>query len=76
MLERPPRPTEEGCTACAKARSYYNSCLDKNGTLETLGGRPLLDLLRPLFWNITDYDRGFAGEFDTWTLQVGVLDGI
>ena len=29
VLERPPKKEEEGCTACAKARTYYNACLDK-----------------------------------------------
>ena len=22
------------------------------------------------YWNITDYEKGFAGGFDSWTLQV------
>jgi len=69
VLERPPKKEEEGCTACAKARTYYNACLDKNGTLEKLGGTPLLGLLSGFYWNITDYEKGFAGGFDSWTLQ-------
>ncbi|CAH1118459.1 unnamed protein product [Phaedon cochleariae] len=49
-----------------KAKMYYESCLDVNDTVETLGAQPMLDLLIKLGgWNITD--SGF--NITTWTLQ-------
>lgn len=49
-----------------KAKMYYESCLDANDTVETLGAKPMLDLLKKIGgWNITD--SGF--NVDTWTLQ-------
>lgn len=49
-----------------KAKMYYESCLDANDTVETLGAKPMLDLLKKVGgWNITD--SGFS--VDTWTLQ-------
>lgn len=45
---------------------YYESCLDVNDTVETLGAKPMEDLLKKLGgWNITD--SGF--NIDSWTLQ-------
>ena len=32
-------------TAKSKAKDYYVSCMDPNGTIESLGGKPLLQLL-------------------------------
>lgn len=33
---------------------YYESCLDVNDTVETLGAKPMLDLIQKLGgWNIT-----------------------
>lgn len=49
-----------------KAKMYYESCLDANDTVETLGNKPMLDLLRKIGgWNVTD--SGF--DINTWTLQ-------
>ena len=33
-------------SAKEKAQRYYNSCIDKKGNVEKLGGKPLLDLMR------------------------------
>uniref|UniRef100_A0AAR5Q8X8 Endothelin-converting enzyme 1 n=1 Tax=Dendroctonus ponderosae TaxID=77166 RepID=A0AAR5Q8X8_DENPD len=49
-----------------KAKMYYESCLDTNDTVETLGSKPMLDLLAKLGgWNVStpDYD------VNNWTLQ-------
>ena len=61
---------EEECGACAKARSYYSSCLDPGGRLEKLGGRPLVQLLHSFYWNITDFDGGT--QMEHWQLQVSL----
>jgi membrane metallo-endopeptidase-like protein 1 len=48
-----------------KAKLYYLSCLDANETIESLGAKPMLDLLRDIGgWNI-------SGNFSesTWSLQ-------
>ena len=37
--------TSESSTAKSKAKNYYMSCMDPNGTIESLGGKPLLQLL-------------------------------
>lgn len=38
-----------------KAKMYYESCLDVNDTIEELGAKPMLLLLRELDgWNVTD----------------------
>lgn len=29
-----------------KARTFYRSCLDKNGTIEKLGAKPMLNVLK------------------------------
>ena len=34
------------CPTVEKARLYYDSCLDHPGNIESLEGRPLLDLIR------------------------------
>lgn len=45
---------------------YYESCLDVNDTIETLGARPMLDLLKVIGgWNITNS----SFNIETWTLQ-------
>lgn len=37
-----------------KARIYYDSCMDVNETIETLGGKPLTELINKLGgWNIS-----------------------
>ena len=38
--------TKEESVAKTKARNYYVSCMDPNGTIEGLGGKPLLQLLQ------------------------------
>lgn len=47
-----------------KAKMYYESCLDTNDTIEALGAKPMLHLLRELGgWNVTD--SGFnESKFD------------
>lgn len=48
-----------------KAKYYFLSCMDANGTIETLGAKPLLDLLDTVGgWNV-------SGKFNlsTWSLQ-------
>ena len=67
-MERNETENDLECKACIKARSYYNSCVDKEGKLEKLGGKPLLDLLSLFYWNVTDFDGG--GQMDNWNLQV------
>ena len=57
-----------------KARKYYNSCVDLDGKMEKLSGKPLLDLLSQFYWNITDFDG--AGQMESWRLQVPVLCNI
>ena len=57
-----------------KARRYYNSCVDVDGKMEKLSGKPLLDLLSQFYWNITDFDG--AGQMESWRLQVPVLCNI
>ena len=70
VLERNMTAAEEECGACAKARSYYSSCLDPGGRLERLGGRPLVQLLDSFYWNVTDFDGGT--QMDAWKLQVSL----
>lgn len=49
-----------------KAKLYYEACIDANDTIEQLGAKPMLDLLKQIGgWNITD--SGF--NMNTWTLQ-------
>jgi len=67
ILERNMTESDSKCAACQKARTYYNSCRDKNGSLETLGGEPLLQLLQNFYWNVTDFDGGT--QLDAWDLQ-------
>ena len=64
ILERNTTKSDSECAACLKARQYYNSCIDTNGTLERLGGKPLLDLLQHFYWNVTDFDGGT--QLDDW----------
>ncbi|KAF4525658.1 hypothetical protein B566_EDAN001258 [Ephemera danica] len=48
-----------------KAKLYYMSCLDSNETIETLGAKPMLELLHDIGgWNISG---GFNES--TWSLQ-------
>ncbi|XP_050316058.1 endothelin-converting enzyme homolog [Anthonomus grandis grandis] len=45
---------------------YYESCLDANDTVETLGAKPMIDLIAKLGgWNVTT--KGFS--VSNWTLQ-------
>lgn len=49
-----------------KAKIYYESCLDVNDTVEELGAKPLIELLRKIGgWNITE--SGF--NLKKWSLQ-------
>ena len=47
-----------------KAKRYYTSCLDVNQTVETLGAKPLLDLINNQF-------RGWTVNWDVgaWNFQ-------
>ncbi|KAK7794358.1 hypothetical protein R5R35_007241 [Gryllus longicercus] len=63
VLEKP--QTELESEAERKAQMYYKSCMDVNDTIETLGAKPMLDLLKKVGgWNIT---KGFNVE--KWSLQ-------
>ncbi|XP_075540860.1 M13 family metallopeptidase neprilysin 3 isoform X2 [Dermacentor variabilis] len=57
--------TELKSEAEQKARIYYYSCLDKNDTVESLGSKPIVNLLDIVGgWNVTgNY------SMDTWQLQ-------
>lgn len=45
---------------------YYESCLDVNDTVEDLGAKPMIDLLRKIGgWNVTE--SGF--NLTQWSLQ-------
>ena len=39
-------PKDVNTDAKRKAQNYYTSCMDPNGTIESLGGKPLLEMLR------------------------------
>lgn len=53
-----------------KAKLYYESCLDEDETLEKLGGKPMLDLIRNIGgWNITT-DSGF--NLTKWSLPTSL----
>ncbi|XP_014239311.1 endothelin-converting enzyme homolog isoform X5 [Cimex lectularius] len=61
-LEKP--LTSFKSSAEKKAKHYYNSCMDANETIEALGGKPLLDLLKEVKgWSI-------AGDFDVQTFDL------
>lgn len=50
------------------ARRYYNSCMDRNNTMDKLGARPLIELIAEVDgWNITH-----PLEVKNWSL-LGVL---
>lgn len=57
--------TELKSEAERKARTYYYSCLDKNDTVESLGSKPIVNLLDIVGgWNVTgNY------SIDSWELQ-------
>lgn len=59
------------CEAEKKARVYYESCMDPNKTIETLGSHPLLHMLDRLGdWNIT---RTISLDYwNTWDFQKAV----
>lgn len=49
-----------------KAKMYYESCLDTNDTIETLGAKPMLELIQKVGgWAVTS--RAF--NIEQWTLQ-------
>ncbi|KAL1501599.1 hypothetical protein ABEB36_006896 [Hypothenemus hampei] len=49
-----------------KAKMYYESCLDTNETVESLGSQPMIDLITKIGgWNITT--KNFT--IKSWTLQ-------
>ncbi|XP_078035136.1 M13 family metallopeptidase neprilysin 3 isoform X3 [Augochlora pura] len=51
-----------------KAKNYFLSCMDANDTIETLGAKPMLDLLNTIGgWNV-------SGKFNvsTWSLQTSM----
>ncbi|XP_063707260.1 endothelin-converting enzyme homolog isoform X2 [Culicoides brevitarsis] len=53
-----------------KAKLYYESCLDENEVMETLGAKPMLDLLEKIGgWNITK--SGF--NISTWSLETTLM---
>lgn len=59
------KPTESLSDAERKARIYYDSCMDKNETIEKLGAEPMQNFLSQINgWNI-------SGPFDieTWNFQ-------
>ncbi|XP_063218947.1 endothelin-converting enzyme homolog isoform X2 [Bacillus rossius redtenbacheri] len=63
VLERP--ESEFASDAERKAKHYYASCMDANDTIEALGARPMLELLKKVGgWNV-------SGKFDvsSWSLQ-------
>eukprot|EP00092_Neocalanus_flemingeri_P065816 GFUD01080095.1.p1 GENE.GFUD01080095.1~~GFUD01080095.1.p1 ORF type:complete len:831 (-),score=230.51 GFUD01080095.1:109-2601(-) len=67
LLERNQTEKDRECAACTKARDYYSSCVDGNGTLEQLGGKPLINIMKNYYWNVTDFDG--SGQLENWTLQ-------
>ena len=67
LLERNQTREDKNCKACKKARDYYYSCVDINGSIEKLEGSPLIRLLSHYYWNITDFDG--SGQLENWTLQ-------
>ena len=68
-----------------KAKKYYTSCLDVNQTIQSLGARPLLDLIHEKFrgwtfnwdlaeWNFQDvleniHMHGTSGFFSFWVAE-------
>ena len=67
LLERNQTREDKNCKACKKAKDYYYSCVDINGSIEKLEGSPLIRLLSHYYWNITDFDG--SGQLENWTLQ-------
>ncbi|XP_074654372.1 endothelin-converting enzyme homolog isoform X2 [Tubulanus polymorphus] len=66
VLEMPLKSSKS--EAETKAKLYYQSCLDKNGTIDKLGIKPLLDLLRDFGgWTISNS----SGVWDSngWDFQ-------
>ncbi|XP_041378589.1 endothelin-converting enzyme homolog isoform X2 [Gigantopelta aegis] len=66
------------CEAERKSKRYYDSCIDKNKTIEKVGSKPLLQILTDIggwslsntsgVWNITDWD------FEETLQQIHLLD--
>lgn len=48
-----------------KAQQYYTSCMDANETIETLGAKPMLDLLD----NVGGWSINGKFNVSTWSLQ-------
>lgn len=59
------------CTACTKARAYYQSCLDREGELEKLGGGPLIDILDNFTWNVPGFNK--TNLQTNWSLENIIL---
>lgn len=52
-----------------KAKIYYESCLDVNDTIEELGAKPMIKLLKEVGgWNVTE--TGF--NVTKWNLQTSL----
>ena len=51
-----------------KTKVYYGSCMDENKTIQALGARPLLDLLRQFGgWSVSDRSGAWNGS--AWRVQ-------
>lgn len=49
-----------------KAKMYFTACMDPNNTIETLGAKPLINLIKDIGgWNIS----GTPWNVSSWTLQ-------
>lgn len=59
----------EECPSCVKAKNYYESCLDRNGSLEVLKGMPLREILSSFYWNVTDFAGSTALDENVYSLQ-------
>ncbi|KAK0166542.1 hypothetical protein PV328_004952 [Microctonus aethiopoides] len=67
VLEKP--LSEMMSEAEKKAKLYYLSCMDANETIESLGNKPILDLLNDIGgWNIS----GDNFNISTWNLQTSM----
>ena len=64
--------TELKSKAEEKAKMYYLSCMDANETIETLGAKPMLNLLKRVGgWNISAVG-GKPFNVSTWELQTTI----
>ena len=55
------------CPTVEKARLYYDSCLDHPGNIESLEGRPLLDLIRKHIgtWSLLEPPAALTASADS-----------